>query len=90
MEKIELQICCGTTCYLLGAADFLKLRDIMPEEWKDCVEVSALPCMNCCDDSALGRAPFVRINGEVMSNATLEKIFDAVNPLVRARKGLAQ
>ena len=40
-RKIAVEICCGTACYMLGAAELLRLETIMPEDWKESVDVSA-------------------------------------------------
>lgn len=77
--KIKVEICCGTTCYMLGAAELLKLEDIVPEEWKDKLDVNAIPCLNACLNQDLGRAPFVKIDGELVANATLDRVFNLLN-----------
>ena len=33
MEKVKVEICCGTACYLLGAANMMDLEDQLPAEW---------------------------------------------------------
>ena len=66
-RKIKIEICCGTACYMLGAAELLRFETIMPEDWKEIVDISAIPCLEACSDDNLGGAPFVRIDGELMS-----------------------
>ena len=34
MEKVKVEICCGTACYLLGAANMMDLEDQLPAEWR--------------------------------------------------------
>ena len=41
MEKVKVEICCGTACYLLGAANMMDLEDQLPAEWRGRVEVEA-------------------------------------------------
>lgn len=82
MKKITLEICCGTTCYMLGTQKLLQIENIMPEEWKDCVAVSAIPCLNNCTSENICGAPFVRINGEIMSHASVESIFNRIRELL--------
>ena len=78
MEKLKLEICCGTTCYMLGAAKLMTLENIMPAEWRDKIEVAGLPCMELCVSEKLSGAPFARLDGEVIPQATIEKILEAV------------
>ncbi len=74
MEKIKLEICCGTTCYMLGGNKLLKLDQYMHPEWLDKVEISACPCVNECVSEKLCDAPFVRINGKIYGHASVESV----------------
>ena len=44
MDKIKVEICCGTACYLLGAANLMSIEDEIPAEFRDKVEVEARTC----------------------------------------------
>ena len=75
MKKVKIEVCCGTACYLLGAAGLMELEDKLPEVLKDKVEILASPCLGLCERDNLGGAPYVRINdSEIMSNANVEKL----------------
>ena len=75
METIKVEICCGTACYLLGAASLMTLEDDLPAGLRGKVEVEARTCLGLCEKDNLGTAPYVRINGaETMSQATPEKV----------------
>ena len=75
MDKIRVEICCGTACYILGASRLVDLEGELPPEIRERVEVEARPCLNFCDDERLGGAPYVRINGtEVLPQATPESV----------------
>lgn len=83
MQKIQIEICCGTTCYMLGGSSLLKLDQYLPEEWRDYVDISAMPCTNQCDlPQSLGGAPYVRIDGELMSSATIDMILEKIGERV--------
>jgi NADH:ubiquinone oxidoreductase subunit E len=82
MEKIPLEICCGTACYLLGASKLLTIEALFPAEWEGKVDVKGVPCMNLCDDEKIGGAPFVRLNGEVIDHATPEIIIAKLTELL--------
>ncbi len=45
MDKIKVEICCGTACYLLGAANLMSIEDEIPVNF---LEVMACPggCQN--------------------------------------------
>ena len=75
MEKVKVEICCGTACYLLGAANLMSIEDDLPAELRGRVEVEARTCLELCERENLGGAPYVRINGtEIMAQATPEKV----------------
>ncbi len=75
MEKIKVEICCGTACYLLGAAKLMHIEEELPLECRDKVEIEARPCLELCERDNLGGAPYVRFNGnEIMGKATPESV----------------
>ena len=83
MEKVKVEICCGTACYLLGAANMMDLEDQLPAEWRGRVEVEARTCLELCEKENLGGAPYVRINDtEIMSQATPEKLLTRIGELI--------
>ena len=40
---IKVEICCGTACYLLGAAKMMNLEDQLPSDCRGRVEGEATP-----------------------------------------------
>lgn len=89
MEKIKVQICTGTTCFVMGSSEILLLVDSLDDELKDIVEIEGQNCMEICKDSHCGQAPFVKVNDKLISNATLASVLDEIN-LVAKEKGLIQ
>ena len=84
MKKLQLEICCGTSCFMLGADKLLNIENDMPTELRGKVEIRALPCLELCNDSKLGGAPYVKLNSEIIEKATCEKIFDRMRELLDA------
>ena len=83
MDKVKVEICCGTACYLLGAANLMSIEDEIPAEFRDKVEVEARTCLELCEKENLGGAPYVRINDtEIMSQATPEKLLTRIGELI--------
>jgi len=83
MNSVKIEICCGTACYLLGAANMMSIEDQLPAEWRGKVEVEAKTCLELCERENLGGAPYVRINGtEIMSQATPEKLLTRIGELI--------
>ncbi len=79
---IKVEVCCGTACYLLGAAKMMDLEDQLPEDCRGRVEIEAKTCLELCERENLGGAPYVRFNGtEIMSQATSEKVLTRIREL---------
>ena len=77
MKKHKVVVCAGTLCHVLGGAELPSLGQIMPEEWRDLVEIKGSPCMGYCKDGKMQR-PFVEINGEVMQEASVSKVLECL------------
>ena len=83
MQKIQVEICCGTACYLLGASQMMDLEEALPEDLKGRVEILPRTCLGLCERENIGSAPFVRFgNGEVMSDASCDKVLVRIRQLV--------
>ncbi len=80
---IKVEICCGTACYLLGAAKMMNIEEQLPDNCRGRVEIEAKTCLELCERDHLGGAPYVRFNGsEIMSQATPEKVISRVRELL--------
>lgn len=84
MDTITVEVCFGTSCYLLGASKFVDFDETLPPELAGCVEVRARTCMDLCERDNIGKAPYVRINGtEVICEATPENVRARLLELVK-------
>ncbi len=78
MKKIKVEICLGTTCYVLGSASLVDLEKRLPAELADSVEVIGSSCLDICNKKNDGEAPFVRIGERIIDNASVERIVEAL------------
>jgi NADH:ubiquinone oxidoreductase subunit E len=79
MDNVKVEICCGTACYLLGAAKLMNIEEELPENCRGRVEIVARTCLELCERDNLGGAPYVRFNGsEIMAQATPEKVIKRI------------
>ncbi|MDD3593622.1 MAG: hypothetical protein PHX18_03240 [Candidatus Gastranaerophilales bacterium] len=75
MEKIQVKVCLGTTCFVMGSSNLQELMELVPAKYGDKVEVSGSPCLSKCNiDWEYSRAPYVTVNNEVVFEATVEKV----------------
>lgn len=78
MEKIHIVICSGTTCYLMGAGDFFGLEQVVGEPLASRLIIEGSPCMDLCKGGSYGKAPFVKVNEILISQATLPKVVEEI------------
>lgn len=78
-SKLKVEICVGTTCYLLGASELQNLESFIPEELKSKVDICGVTCLELCKNENYGKAPFVRINEQdIIKNATVNKVVEEI------------
>ena len=83
MEKIEVRICSGTTCFVMGSSFLNELYDIIPQKYGDKVIVKPSLCLGqCSSNDKHSKAPYVKVDGEVVSSATIEKVLLAIEKKV--------
>ena len=56
MGKIELKICMGTMCYVMGGAELKAAIDSLPHEEREQIQISYSPCLGMCNDG--GEPPY--------------------------------
>ena len=76
--KITLDLCFGTTCFVMGASKLQDIESFIPPQYKNKVDVKAHTCLDLCKNSTYMKAPFVKIDGEIISEATVEKVIQAI------------
>ena len=83
MEKVKVEICCGTSCYLLGASELVDIELRLPPDLRGNVESTGRPCLELCERENIGKAPYVRFNeSEVMCDANPDKVLARIQELL--------
>lgn len=77
-EKIRVDICLGTTCFVMGAAKLQELENLLPKELKENVDIYAHTCLGLCQNTEFMQAPFVKVNGKILDKATVEKVIEKI------------
>ncbi|GAB1432158.1 hypothetical protein MASR2M29_07830 [Spirochaetota bacterium] len=83
-KKIRVLVCTGTACFVMGASDILLLEENLPEELKNRVELEGASCLGHCKNSSHGKAPFVMIDDELVSNASVLSVVARIRELADA------
>ena len=80
MEKINVKVCLGTTCFVMGSSNLQELIETVPAKYGDKVDVSGVPCLGLCSiDWEYSRAPYVKVDDEVIYEATVDKVLSAID-----------
>lgn len=79
MKTVHVSICTGTTCFLMGGAHLLSFNEMLDADTMQLVRISGSHCLGLCNDEANGKAPFVKVNDCVISDATLKKMLNQVH-----------
>lgn len=88
MAQIEVKICSGTTCFVMGSSYLDELFEIIPQKFGPQVTVKQSPCLNQCSHSdKYSSAPYVMVGEEVVSNATVEKVLAVISAQIGAKAG---
>ncbi len=74
MDKITVEICMGTTCFVMGGSGLEEFVELLNDDEKKNVEVKPSTCIGLCKDREYGKAPYALVNGEVVAEATISSI----------------
>ncbi len=79
MAKVNVKVCLGTTCFVMGSSNLQELLDLVPKKYGEDVDVAGSPCLGLCSiDWEFSKAPYVKVNDEVIKEATVEKVLAAI------------
>ena len=84
MYKHKVTVCCGTSCYLVTANRIEKLETLIKQEFGNTVECVPSACLGQCmkiHNNPKLTPPFAKIDGEIISDATDEKIIKRLKEL---------
>ncbi len=84
MDKIKVKICCGTSCFVMGASQIQVLEFEPPADIKDKIEIEESRCLNYCHNTAAkyNHGPFVEVNGELIEEANFEKVVNKIREII--------
>lgn len=83
MKTVSLEICVGTSCYLLGAQDLIDAVECLPNDMKSRINLLGVTCLKNC-----GQGPNARINGQVLTNLNPDKLIDILDIALQQEEDL--
>ncbi|MBQ2611901.1 NAD(P)H-dependent oxidoreductase subunit E [bacterium] len=79
-KKVSVKVCLGTTCFVMGSANLQELLDTVPSRYGDKVDVTGVSCLGLCSiDWEYSKAPYVKVDDEIIKEATVEKVLKAID-----------
>lgn len=85
-KKIDVEICVGTTCYVMGASELMLVHEKLTPEELEWVNIKGTPCLDACLQKEGGKAPFVKIDGEILDRVDEDVLISKIKTLVAERK----
>ena len=80
MEKIQVKVCLGTTCFVMGSSNLHELTELAAKKYGDKVEVTGSPCLGFCSVNwEYSKAPYVKVDEEVIAEATVDKVLAEID-----------
>jgi len=83
-QKIKVVVCSGTACYVMGSSEILLLEEHLSAEQKELVEIEGTNCLGFCKDARNGKAPYVTVDGILLSSATVPAVIEKIQELLDA------
>ncbi len=72
MKKVDLKICVGTMCYVMGGAELKDYVENLPEEALQHLNVSFSPCLGCYNKKET--PPYIEFNGQLISGVSKQSL----------------
>lgn len=82
MKNLNIDICCGTRCTMMGAIDLLEkaesFKSVFPD---DNISIRAIPCTQECKGQKV--APIIIIDNQKITNTTPQKLMEKMMEVLR-------
>jgi len=79
MEKIKVQICQGTTCFVMGGNAIKEMLAALTEKYADKIDITTGRCLEVCNkNNSFSKAPYVMIDDEIISSANVQKVIETI------------
>jgi len=76
MAAINIKICMGTMCYMMGGADLRAVIEGLPDDIRQHIEISYSPCLGLCDTE--GESPYIKLNERVIPHVSKSGLINII------------
>jgi len=84
--QVDVQVCTGTACFLMGAGELLEAANALPEALRARISLTGAHCLDLCRSGRYASAPFALVDGEVVSGADAESFTSAILAALHKRE----
>ncbi|MDD3743050.1 MAG: hypothetical protein PHX54_05450 [Lentimicrobiaceae bacterium] len=77
-QMVEVSICYGTLCFVMGGSAFETMGEKLPDDLKNKVSIQGMNCPGYCNSQEYGRPPFVKVNNRLIAEANLNKVIESI------------
>ena len=85
MKEIDVKVCLGTACFTKGSLTMNELLEIVPHKYGKKVKLSVSNCLGVCSINwEQSKAPYVKVNNEIISEATVLKVLAEIERQLNA------
>lgn len=81
MKKINLKICMGTMCYVMGGAELKEVLDNLSQDISSFLNISYTPCLGYC----MGKEepPYIELNGRKIAGVSKTNLIQILKEEIR-------
>lgn len=84
MKNIDVKVCVGSRCTMMGAMNILDHVENIKDEYTDFdIKIHTVKCLGECKQSEKNIAPVVIINDEKIYNATSAKVMERMMDVMK-------
>ncbi|MDL2231243.1 NAD(P)H-dependent oxidoreductase subunit E [Porphyromonadaceae bacterium OttesenSCG-928-L07] len=81
MKKINLKICMGTMCYVMGGAELKNVADMLTPEEREHINVKFASCLGyCCKRND---PPYVELNGRMIAGVSKSNLIQIIKEEIK-------
>ncbi|HPN39830.1 MAG TPA: hypothetical protein PL041_15640 [Melioribacteraceae bacterium] len=87
MEKIQVKICMGTTCFILCNSELQEIEDEINPNLLPYIEIMGSSCLGYCKESNYHKIPCASIDGNVIENVNKATLLKSIEDAVKEKFG---
>lgn len=88
MNKIEIKICMGTTCFIMCNSELQELEQEINPDLLPYIDLMGSSCLGYCKDAQYHKIPCATIDGNVVENVSKQELLNRIEKAVKVKFSL--